>query len=189
MRQIIAKRFEESISLAAATHDHLAGRLEQASRLVIECLRRGGCVFTLGNGGSASDAQHIAGELVGRFLKERPAWRAEALSAASTVLTALANDYGYDQVFARQLAGKARPGDLVIALSTSGNSANVVAALRQARSMGLPTIAFTGQGGGQCAPLADVLLDAPATLSPRIQEMHALMYHIVCELVETELAG
>ena len=188
MRQMIAERFTEAAAILADTQKHLAGRLEQAVGIVTRCLRAGGGVFVFGNGGSASDAGHIAGELVGRFLKERPAWRVASLSSDVAVLTAIANDYGYEQVFARQLAGKARPGDVAIALSTSGNSPNVTEGLRQARSMHLATIAFTGAGGGACAPLADVLLDVPAELSPRIQEMHALMYHILCELVEAQLA-
>jgi len=189
MRDIIARRFAEAADVLSATREHLAQPLEQAARLVADCLRAGQAVFTLGNGGSAADAQHIAGELVGRFLVDRPPLRAEALSTDTSVLTAVANDYGYENVFARQLAGKARRGDVVIALSTSGDSPNVLAALKQARQMGCRTIAFTGRGGGQCAGLADVLLDVPATLSPRIQEAHALMYHILCELVEAELAG
>ena len=189
MSDVIETRFAQAVEVIQQTQQNLSQRLEEAAEVLIRCLGAGGGVFIFGNGGSAADAQHIAGELVGRFLVERPPLRAEALSVDTSVLTAIANDYGYQQVFARQLAGKARPGDVAIALSTSGNSPNVVAALEQARAMGLDTIAFTGAGGGKCAALADVLLDVPSSESPRIQEAHALMYHILCEIVEADLGG
>jgi D-sedoheptulose 7-phosphate isomerase len=144
-------------------------------------------VLIFGNGGSAADAQHIAGELVGRFFLERPAYRAVALTTDTSVLTAVGNDYGFDQVFARQVEALGRVGDVAIALSTSGNSANVVEGLKQARKQGMRTIAFTGEGGGKCRDLADVLLMAENDQSPRIQEVHVAAYHVLCELVEREL--
>jgi D-sedoheptulose 7-phosphate isomerase len=153
----------------------------------VEGYRAGHGVFTFGNGGSAADAQHIAAELVGRFLRNRRAFQAEALSTNTSILTAVANDFSFERIFVRQLEANARPGDVAWGLSTSGSSANVVAALRYARRRGLKTIALTGQGGGQCATCADLLLDIPSTCTPRVQEVGTLVYHLVCELVETAL--
>jgi D-sedoheptulose 7-phosphate isomerase len=133
MEKRIRQRFDESVSLARLTEEHLVGRIAAAAGLLIEALRGGRAVYVFGNGGSAADAQHIACELVGRFLVDRPAYRVEALSADVATMTAIANDYDYEAVFARPLAGKARPGDVAVALSTSGNSANVVAAARRSR--------------------------------------------------------
>ena len=189
MEQRIRKRFDESVSLARMAAEHLVGRIAQAAGVVTEALRAGRAVYVFGNGGSAADAQHMACELVGRFLVDRPAYRAEALSADVATLTSIANDYGYEAVFARPLAGKACPGDVAVALSTSGNSANVVAALAEARRIGCKTIALTGSGGGRCAELADVLLDVPGHVTPRVQEVHQIIYHVLCELVEEALAG
>jgi len=182
--KLIRQRFAQSAEVIEKTAQRHAERIARAAEIIVRSLRAGGTVFTFGNGGSASDAEHIAGELVGRFLAQRPPLRAEALSADIVSLTAIGNDYGYKNVFARPLAAKGRAGDVAIALSTSGKSPNVIAALRLARQMGLKTIALTGDGGGGCAELADILLDVPAKLSPRIQEAHAAMYHIICELVE-----
>jgi len=188
MIETVHKRFEESIGVLRSAAEHLAGRIVQAVELIADCYHAEGAVFLFGNGGSAADAQHIAGELVGRFLRERSALRAEALTADSSVLTCIANDYDFEQVFARQLEGKARGGDVAIALTTSGNSPNVVAGLRKARQMQMKTVAFTGGGGGRCAELADVLLDVPGSgSSPRIQEAHCVLYHILCELLEAKL--
>lgn len=189
MEMDIAKRFDESANLVRLTGQCLSGRLAQAAEMVIDACRSGGGVYIFGNGGSAADAQHIACELVGRFLKERRALRAESLCTDASVMTAVANDYDFSRVFARQLEGKGRPGDVAIALSTSGNSANVTAGLAAARKIGMKTIAFTGMEGGQCTALADVLLDVPC-VGPtcRIQEAHMVLYHILCELVEKGIA-
>ena len=146
-------------------------------------------MFLFGNGGSAADAQHIAGELVGRFLLERPAIRAVALTTDTSVLTSLANDYEFDRVFSRQLEALAGEGDVAVGLTTSGDSASVVAALAAARRIGMKTVALTGEGGGRCAELADCLLDVPSRQTPRIQEAHTVIYHVLCELVESALAG
>ncbi|HUS92859.1 MAG TPA: D-sedoheptulose 7-phosphate isomerase [Phycisphaerae bacterium] len=180
----IKQRFEHSVRVTAATGERLAGAIERAVEMVVECLRGGGGVYVFGNGGSAADAQHIAGELVGRFLSERRALKAQALTTDTSILTSLGNDYGFEGVFVRQLEAAAGPGDVAIGLSTSGNSPNVVAALARAREMGLRTLALTGAGGGRCAALADVLLDVPETLTPRVQEAHAVIYHVLCEMVE-----
>jgi D-sedoheptulose 7-phosphate isomerase len=188
MNTVIDKRFEGHAETIRATREHLADRIAQAATLIVESCRAGGGVLVFGNGGSAADAQHIAGELVGRFLVERKPIKAQALSTDSSVLTCLANDYGFDHVFARQIEANATAGDVAIGLTTSGNSANVVNALAQAGKMGVKTIALTGKGGGRCADLADVLLDVPSTHPPHVQEAHALIYHILCELVENAIA-
>ena len=188
MKYLIPKRFDEQTDLLAETKEHLAWRIEQAVNLIVEALRNDGAVYLFGNGGSAADAQHIAGELIGRFLKERPAFRAAALSVDTSVMTAVGNDYAYDQIFVRQLQGLGRKGDVAWALSTSGNSPNVVAALQYARQQGLATVAITGRGGGRCAEFADVLLDIPAESSPDIQNAGMVVYHILCELIESALA-
>jgi len=189
MKTTIDRRFAENAAVAAATREHLGPRIQQAAKMILDCYRNGGGVFLFGNGGSAADAQHIAGELVGRFLAERRALKAEALSTNTSVLTALANDYSFEHVFARQLQANARAGDVAFGLSTSGNSPNVLAALKQARQSGLRTIALTGEGGGKCAPHADCLLDVPSRQTPRIQEAGTLVYHLICELVEAGIAG
>jgi D-sedoheptulose 7-phosphate isomerase len=183
----IRRRFAESSASTAAAGEALAGRIAQAVEIIVDCYRRGGGVVLFGNGGSAADAQHIAGELVGRFLRERRALRAQALSTDTSILTCLGNDYGFETVFARQVEAAVRAGDVAIALSTSGNAANVVAALRRARELGCRTIVLTGRGGGLCAPLADVLLDVPTNLTPRVQEAHVVIYHVLCEMVEAAI--
>jgi D-sedoheptulose 7-phosphate isomerase len=189
MKTIIDQRFAENATVLAATHKHLGPRIQQAAEMILEAYRTGGGVFLFGNGGSAADAQHIAGELVGRFLAERRALKAEALSSNTSILTALANDYSYEYIFARQLQANARPGDVAFGLTTSGNSPNVLAALKHARENGLRTIALTGEGGGACAQFADCLLDVPTRQTPRVQEAGTLVYHLICELVEAGVVG
>jgi D-sedoheptulose 7-phosphate isomerase len=184
MEERIRSLFDQSAETLRLSAERLTDRVARAVGIVVGCYRSGGGVFLFGNGGSAADAQHIAAELVGRFLKNRRALKAEALTANSSVLTSLANDFGYEEVFVRQLAANASPGDVAIALSTSGNSPGVVAGLKKAREIGMKTIAFTGRGGGRCAEFADVLLDVPSEQIPRIQESHAVLYHILCELTE-----
>lgn len=184
MDDVIQRCFDEASGVLGETRGHLAGRIAEAAAVIIDACRAGGGVFLFGNGGSAADAQHIACELVGRFLAERPAIRAEALSANAAVLTALGNDYDFERVFARQLEANGRPGDVAVGLSTSGDSPNVVAGLATARKIGMKTIAFTGAGGGRCAACADVLLDVPARNTPVVQQAHMVIYHAICELVE-----
>jgi len=186
MIQTILQRFDESLRVLSASREALAAPLAEAAEIVIGAVRSGKAVFVFGNGGSAADAQHIAAELVGRYLAERRAIRAVALSTDTSILTAVANDYGFDRVFVRQLEALGAAGDVAVAISTSGNSANVVAALEEARRVGMKTIAFTGPDGGKCAELSDVLLAVPAgdQPTPRIQEVHQVLYHTLCELVE-----
>jgi len=188
MKDTIAKRFQESIETARRSQEVLTGRIAQAVGLIVAAYRAGRSVYVFGNGGAAADAQHIACELVGRFLKNRRALDARSLSSDTSVLTCLGNDFDFASVFSRQIEAHGRSGDIAIGLSTSGNSPNVVAALAVARQRGLKTIAFTGRGGGRCAALADVLLDVPADCTPRVQESHVIIYHIICELVEAAMA-
>lgn len=171
------------------------GALQEQSDVVvavatrmIEALRSGGTVLFCGNGGSAADSQHLAAELMGRFARDRAPMSALALTVDTSALTAIGNDYGYDEVFARQLRGIGRPGDVLIGLSTSGNSANVVAALEAARERGIVTIGLTGAGGGKMRTLCDICLCVPSNSTARIQEMHIAVGHMICQIVEDALA-
>ncbi len=165
------------------------GQISRAIDLLVERLSGGNKVLVCGNGGSAADALHICAELVGRFFKERRALPAIALNADPAVLTAWSNDYGYEFAFSRQVEALAKPRDIVWGISTSGNSKNVVAALKTAREIGASTIALTGQGGGAMAEYADVLLAVPLSVTPRIQEVQTVTYHVICEAVEAALCN
>jgi D-sedoheptulose 7-phosphate isomerase len=190
MRLVIEQRIKESIS----THEALLrdeDQLEVMARLagaIISVISSGGRILLCGNGGSASDALHIAGELVGRFQKERAAWSAITLNADVAAMTAIANDYGYEHVFARQAAAHIRPGDLLIGFSTSGNSENVCRAVRRVRELGGLTAVFTGNGGGRLRSMADFSIVVPGDVTARTQECHILIGHIICELVEEALS-
>ena len=162
----------------------LAPEIESAGLLIQEALRAGNKVILCGNGGSAADAQHIAGEIVGRFLKERSGLPAIALASDSTVLTAIANDYGFAAVFARQVVAHGKPGDVLIAISTSGNSENVVKAAETAKNATMVVIGLTGKDGGALGKHCDFCLRVPSDYTPRIQEMHILIGHILCEIAE-----
>jgi D-sedoheptulose 7-phosphate isomerase len=153
----------------------------------VRTLRQGKKILFFGNGGSAADAQHISAELVGRYLKERKGFKALSLPANISLVTALANDYGYHRVFARQIEAIGESGDLVVGISTSGTSSNVVEALRVARSLGMITHGWTGEGGGRIKDVAHLTLCVPSRSVPRIQEMHILVGHILCAIVEEEL--
>jgi D-sedoheptulose 7-phosphate isomerase len=174
---------------AAEVHERAAadvGAIVRAAGAIAASLRNGGKVLAFGNGGSAADAQHFVAELVGRYGQERRAWPAMALSTDTSVLTALGNDYGFDRVFARQVEAHGKPGDVALGITTSGHSPNVLRALETARAQGLVTIAVTGRGG-DAGRLADVHVAVPDDRTPRIQEVHITMLHILCELVESEL--
>jgi len=166
-----------------------AALVEKAAQMTAQCLRKGGCVYFFGNGGSAADAQHLAGELVGRFTLERRALPAVALTTDTSVLTAIANDYGFDRSFERQVEALVRRGDVVVALSTSGNSPNVLRGAALARKRGARVIALTGARGGKLKALAHLCLRAPAEESARIQECHITIGHALCALVEDALFG
>ena len=166
---------------------HLRAQVTAIATAVTACFERGGRVYWFGNGGSAADAQHLAAEFSGRYRRERRSLPSEALSTNTSAVTAIGNDYGYDAVFARQLEGSVREGDVVVGLTTSGNSKNVVLALQTARARGAVTIAFTGNGGGGAAAAADLVLLGPDGYAALIQEVHITMGHIVCDLVEQAL--
>jgi phosphoheptose isomerase len=187
----------ESDVLAAAFADTIAlhERVKRADpRPVVEAvvavraaLEAGGKVLIFGNGGSAADAQHAAAELVGRFARERRGLAAVALTSDSSIVTSVANDYGYDRVFARQIEALGRPGDVALGISASGASANVVAALGAAQSGGLKTIALTGRDGGVAGRRADIHINVPSDSTPRVQEVHRTLLHVICDLVERAL--
>ncbi len=163
-------------------------RIGDVTACLVDTFRAGGKVLFCGNGGSAADAQHIA-ELSGRFYIDRPPLFAEALHVNSSYLTAVANDYGYPHVYARLTEAMGRPGDVLVGISTSGNSPNVVAALQKARAIGMHTVGMTGQSGGQMTPLCDWLLNIPSDDTPRIQEAHILIGHLICQATEAALFG
>ncbi len=161
---------------------------ERVARTLIAAFSAGRKVLWLGNGGSAADAQHLAAELSGRFLRERRALPSEALSVNTSAVTAIANDFGFEAVFSRQVEAFARPGDVVIGLTTSGNSRNIVIALDEAKRQGATTIAFTGNGGGAVAEIADISIVGPDGYSALVQEVHITLGHIICDLVDQALA-
>lgn len=169
---------------SAQKMESLVPTLEIAAKMAIDTLKKGNKILICGNGGSAADAQHIAAELAGRYKKERQGLSAIALTTDTSALTAIGNDYGYDYVFSRQLEALGREGDLLWGISTSGNSKNVLNALEKARKMGCKTLGFSGRDGGAMRKLCDVLLISPSDDTPRIQEMHILMGHILCDLIE-----
>lgn len=179
----------EAAELLAATRaSGQQARMDEAVGITARALAAGRPLLVCGNGGSAADSQHIVGELVGRFLRERRAIRAICLASNPAVLTAWSNDYGYEGVFARQVEAYGEPGGVLLGLSTSGNSPNVVRAFEAARQRGMTTIALTGEGGGRLATLADILLDVPSRFTPAIQQVHLVMYHCFCAGVEDALA-
>lgn len=153
----------------------------------VQTYRNDGKLLFCGNGGSAADAQHLSAELSGRFYKDRPALFAEALHVNTSYITAVANDYSYDEVFARLVRGMGRKGDVLFAISTSGNSSNILKAIAAAKSQGMYVVGMTGSTGGKMRTECDFLLNAPSTITPRIQECHILMGHIICELIEKQL--
>ena len=168
------------------------GLLDLIHEVADECIaafRKGNRVLLAGNGGSAADAQHIAAEFVGRYAFDRPGLPSIAFTTDTSMLTAIANDYGYDQIFCRQLEANGRKADVFIGISTSGNSPNVVAALRRARELDIITVGLTGQGGGVMQSLCDYCIQVPSMSTPRIQESHIMLGHIICGLVEEALFG
>ena len=175
--------------IEALLEGDLAGRVERLAGVIAASFRGGGKLILFGNGGSASDAQHVAGELTGRYLVERPPLPAIALADNTAGFSAIGNDYGYQEVFARQVRAFGRPGDVAVGLSTSGGSANVLAGLRAARDLDLITVGITGRGGHRLGELCDHCMRVPADSTPQIQEGTMLLLHATCELVELELFG
>ncbi|WP_372400712.1 SIS domain-containing protein (plasmid) [Azospirillum sp. HJ39] len=180
---------DNAIDVLRRTIDTLEpAQVEAAVAAITAALGANKALLVCGNGGSASDAQHITGELVGRFLKERRGLKAICLSSNPAVLTAWSNDYSYDTVFSRQTEAYGEPGGVILGISTSGNSRNVIAAFEVARGLGMTTIAMTGEGGGKMAAVSDILLDVPSRSTPLIQQVHICLYHYLCEQVEARLA-
>lgn len=188
---ILQKTLEDSIRLKTTLLNNI-GCAQKLDSLIIacsKCFEQGGRVYFCGNGGSAADAQHLAAELSGRYYFDRPPLPSEALHVNSSYVTAVGNDYGYDEIYARAIRAFGRQGDILIGLSTSGNSPNVVKAFEAARQQGVHTVGFTGQGGGKMAPLSHTLFAIPSTDTPRIQEAHMLLGHTLCQGVEERLFG
>lgn len=182
IKSIIAASIQ--VKQAILTDASLLAQLQQAATDITSALQQGRRIWFCGNGGSAADAQHLAAEFSGRFYKDRKALPAEALHCNSSYLTAVANDYSYDEIYARLVDGITQAGDVLIGLSTSGNSANIVRAFEKAREKNLLTIGFTGASGGKMKTLSDILFNVPSTDTPRIQESHIMLGHIICQLVE-----
>ncbi|MGB5614204.1 MAG: D-sedoheptulose 7-phosphate isomerase [Sedimenticolaceae bacterium] len=187
----VAQQISDSITVKEAmlADLELIAQIEAVAELIIETYRNGGKVLIAGNGGSAADAQHIAAELVSRFAFDRPALPAMALTTDTSILTAISNDYGYESLFSRQLEASGRPGDVFIAISTSGNSPNIVRALERAAEIGLASVGLTGATGGKMADLCLHCLNIPSTDTPRIQEGHITIGHILCASSEQALFG
>lgn len=185
----VIRSIEASIATknAILSNPELLARIEQAAQVMINALREGKRVLWCGNGGSAADAQHLAAELSGRFYYDRPPLNSEALHCNTSYLTAVANDYSYDLIYSRMIDGACKPGDVLVGISTSGNSKNIYNAFRKAKDLGVITVAMTGESGGAMKEMADILLNVPSTDTPRIQESHIMLGHIICEIVEATI--
>ncbi len=186
MDEIIRRHVDQAVEGLQRMDGERVAEIRAAAALMIDCLRSGGAIWVCGNGGSAADAQHIAAELSGRFLRDRPALNCAALSTNTSNLTAIGNDYSYERVFARQVEAHARKGDVLWVLSTSGNSANILEAVRAAREKGVKVVAFTGRSGGKLLAVSDVCFKAPAETSCAIQQLHEVAYHAVCDIIERQ---
>ena len=190
--QRIARHFQDSIDTKQRVVATLAPQIVAASYAMVDCLKNGGKILSCGNGGSAADAQHFAAELVGRFERERAELAAIALTTDSSILTAVGNDYSFDEIFSKQVRALGRPGDILFAISTSGNSKNVVAAIDAAHLKGLHVVGMTGRGGGKIASLmkpGDVLLNVDSQVTTRIQEVHLLTLHCLCDAIDNLMFG
>jgi len=189
MKEQAIKAFEESAAVKQQfVRDH-ADRIEQVVKLIATAFREGRKVLLFGNGGSATDAAHLAAEFVGRYHRERAPLPAIALATDIAAITCIANDYGYDELFARQVRAHGQKGDIAIAISTSGNSANVLKGVEAARTIGMATIAWTGGSGGKLAAMVDHPFVVPSKVTARIQETHITLGHVLCELIEEQLLG
>ena len=187
MQSIIQHEFNEHLKVSKATFESIGNKIEVAARLCIDCLNNGNKILIFGNGGSAADAQHIAAEIVGRYKVERKGLPAIALTTDTSAITAIANDYGYTHVFDRQIEALAQKGDVLIGISTSGSSVNVINALKRAKGLGCKDIGMSGRRGGELNILCDVNIVVPAKDTPRIQEMHILIGHTICHLIDQTL--
>ena len=191
MNKLIQNSIHGSIAVKQAIlkDEDFLQKIELAAQMLVKTFQNGGKTLFCGNGGSAADAQHLAAELSGRFYTDRPPLYAEALHVNASYVTAVANDYGYDAVFARMVQAAGHPGDVLVALSTSGNSPNILKAIEMAKEKGMIVIGLTGLPGGKMAALCDVLLNVPSSDTPRIQESHILIGHIICQYVEEVMFG
>jgi len=184
---LINKSFHEHGELVKQVGAELSIMIYEVGLVLAKCLEEGGTIFWCGNGGSAADSQHLAAELVGRFKKDRRALRSIALTTDTSVLTCIANDYLYDDIFSRQIEAVGRKKDILVAITTSGQSENVLRAIKKSKELGLITISLLGKGGGSAQEISDYSLVVPSGSTDRIQEMHILIGHILCELIEDEL--
>ena len=191
MKNYIKDQIKASYETKQAIYENedLLDKIEDVARRCVALYKMDKKTILAGNGGSAADAQHIAAELVGRYGFDRPSIPSLALTTDTSNLTAIGNDYGYDQVFSRQLEGMGQEGDIFIGISTSGNSVNIMKAFESAKKKGIATVALTGRGGGEMAKMADVALIVPSHATPRIQESHILIGHILCDIIEKEIFG
>ncbi len=180
--------FKEHLEVIRALMEQQAGEIEQLGHKAAEVIRSGGTIFFCGNGGSAADSQHLAAELVGRYERERSALPAIALTVDTSTLTSIGNNYGFEDIFHRQLLGLGKAGDLLVAISTSGNSPNVLKAVETARRKGMFTVALTGKGGSRLAGACDQAIVVPSDRTSRIQEAHIIIGHVMCQFVEEELS-
>lgn len=188
MEEIIKEKFDQNIELHKIAKERLFADIHKAAQIIIEAYKNGNKVLLCGNGGSAADAQHIAAELVGRFKKERRGLPAIALNTDTSIMTAVANDYWYDLLFARQAEALGDKNDILIAISTSGNSVNIIRAVEAARLKGLKTIGLLGADGGKLKDLVDFPLIVPSEEADRVQEVHILMGHIICYLIDSQIS-
>ena len=187
--EVLRERIDQSAQIKQrVTGDHaLMSVLGDIATVVVECVRNGGTVFFCGNGGSSTDAEHLSAELLGRFQYDRPSMSSYCLASNTAAMTAIGNDYSFDLTFARPLAGLGRKGDVLVGLSTSGNSKNVAMAVQQASEMDITSVAFTGADGGRLAAIADYTFRAPSTETARVQECHMVVGHTICEIVEAAI--
>ena len=184
MKEIITKNYKESIYCKEAFFKQNLQMIIQSAELVADTFKAGNKLLICGNGGSAADAQHLAAEFVNRFMIERPPLPAVALSTDTSIITSIGNDYTFDQIFSKQIKAIGKDGDVLMAISTSGDSKNVILAVKVARDMGIKTIGLTGKGGGKMAKMVDILLNVDSDVTARIQEVHITAGHIICELVD-----
>lgn len=187
MKETIKNELEEHIKVINQILDNQQEKIEEIINLIVNCYQKKGKIVLMGNGGSAADAQHIAAELIGRYKMERESLPAIALTTNTSIITAIGNDYGFDIIFERQIEGMVNEGDIVIGISTSGNSGNIIKGLIKAKEKKAKTIGFTGQGGGKMKDFVDYLIDIPSNNTPRIQEAHITISHIICGLVEAKV--
>ncbi len=189
MNATIQEEFQNHIKTSQKSMENLSGDIEIAAKICIEALKKNGKIILFGNGGSAADAQHIAAELVGRYMTERQGLAAIALTTDTSILTSIGNDYGYEEIFSRQIEALAKPEDVVVGISTSGTSKNVINAIKLANATGCNIIGFSGKDGGKMNRICDVNIVVPSNDTARIQEMHILIGHTLCHLIDFELTN